>query len=123
MPEARARAVPAQLAADAAPTPAVRRGIRKPTDTTTKHRPASRGTMGAMPPRVLVVDKSASTRDVIAELLGDLASDVAWVAPEGAIGLLRNGPAVDVIVLDAEPAPTPALVRELSSAGGHARVV
>ncbi|HEY5923156.1 MAG TPA: sigma-54 dependent transcriptional regulator [Kofleriaceae bacterium] len=76
-----------------------------------------------MPPRVLVVDKSSSTRDVIADLLGDLAGEVAWVAREGALGLLRGGQPFDVIVLDADPAPTAALVRDLASAGGSARVV
>jgi DNA-binding NtrC family response regulator len=79
--------------------------------------------MPMMRPRVLVVDKSSSTRDVIAEHLGDHASEVAWVAREGALGLLRGGQPFDVIVLDADPPPTAALVRELSSAGGNARVV
>jgi DNA-binding NtrC family response regulator len=76
-----------------------------------------------MPPRVLVVDRSSSTRDVIADLLGDHAVEVAWVAREGALGLLRGGQPFDVIVLDSEPPPTPSLVRELASAGGNARVV
>jgi len=76
-----------------------------------------------MPPRVLVVDKSSSTRDVIAELLGDLAGEVAWVSRDGALGLVRGGQPFDVIVLDADPPPTSALVRELTSAGGNARVV
>ena len=76
-----------------------------------------------MVPRVLVVDRSSSTRDVIAELLGDLASEVAWVTRDGALGLLRGGQPFDVIVLDADPAPSAALVRELASAGGSARVV
>src|SRR5262245_26245195 len=76
-----------------------------------------------MPPRVLVVDKSSSTRDVIAELLGDLAGEVAWVARDGALGLLRGGKTFDVVVLDSEPPPTSAFVRELASAGGNARVV
>jgi DNA-binding NtrC family response regulator len=79
--------------------------------------------MAAMPPRVLVVDKSSSTRDVIADLLGDHAGEVAWVAREGALGLLRGGQPFDVIVLDSDPPPTPGLVRELASAGGNARVV
>ncbi len=76
-----------------------------------------------MPPRVLVVDKSSSTRDVIAEHLGDHSSEVAWVTRDGALGLLRGGQPFDVIVLDSEPPPTPAFVRELSSAAGSARVV
>ena len=76
-----------------------------------------------MVPRVLVVDRSSSTRDVIAELLGDLASEVAWVTRDGALGLLHGGQPFDVIVLDADPAPSAALVRELASAGGSARVV
>jgi len=72
---------------------------------------------------VLVVDRSSSTRDVIAEHLGDHASEVAWVSREGALAMLRTHEPFDVIVLDGEPAPTPALVRELSSASGNARVV
>ncbi len=76
-----------------------------------------------MPPRVLVVDKSSSTRDVIADLLGDHAGEVAWISRDGALGLLRGGQPFDVIVLDGEPAPSPSLVRELASAGGNARVV
>jgi DNA-binding NtrC family response regulator len=76
-----------------------------------------------MPPRVLVVDKSSSTRDVIADLLGDAASEVAWIARDAALGMLRGGTPFDVIVLDADPPPTPALVRELASAAGNARVV
>jgi DNA-binding NtrC family response regulator len=79
--------------------------------------------MASMPPRVLVVDKSSSTRDVIADLLGDAAIEVAWVAREAALGMLRGGSPFDVIMLDAEPPPTPALVRELASAAGNARVV
>ena len=42
-----------------------------------------------MAPRVLVVDKTQSTRDVIAELLGELAREVVWVAREGAALLAR----------------------------------
>ncbi|HEX5059069.1 MAG TPA: sigma-54-dependent Fis family transcriptional regulator, partial [Kofleriaceae bacterium] len=76
-----------------------------------------------MPPRVLVVDKSSSTRDVIADLLGDHASEVAWVSRDGALGFVRGGQPFDVIVVDTDPPPTPALVRELASAGGNARVV
>jgi DNA-binding NtrC family response regulator len=79
--------------------------------------------MVSMPPRVLVVDKSSSTRDVIADLLGDHGGDVAWISREGALALLRGGQPFDTIVLDTDPPPSPSLVRELASAGGNARVV
>jgi DNA-binding NtrC family response regulator len=79
-----------------------------------------------MPPRVLVVDKSQSTRDNVAELLGDRASDVVWSTRDGALEQLRAalgaGQPFDVVVLDSEPAPTPAVVRALASIGS-ARVV
>ncbi|NVB82152.1 MAG: sigma-54-dependent Fis family transcriptional regulator [Kofleriaceae bacterium] len=80
-----------------------------------------------MAPRVLVVDRTQSTRDVIAELLGEAARDVVWATRDGASLALRSaisaGQAFDVIVLDGEPQPTPALVRELSAASGGARIV
>ena len=80
-----------------------------------------------MVPRVLVVDRSASTRDTVAELLGDLARDVVWVTRDGAGAQLRAGIAAgspfDVVILDAEPAPTPSIVRELVTLGGGVRVV
>jgi DNA-binding NtrC family response regulator len=83
--------------------------------------------LGAMAPRVLVVDRSAATRDAIADLLGDHASEVAWTARETALGLLRTSHAAghpfDVVLLDSEPAPTAALVRELAAAGGGVRVL
>jgi DNA-binding NtrC family response regulator len=76
--------------------------------------------------RVLVVDRSAHTRDAIAELLGN-GHDVAWAPRETATETLRNGIATgqpfDVIVLDAEPAPTAQGVRELVTQGGGVRVV
>src|SRR5512139_249415 len=77
--------------------------------------------------RVLVVDRSASTRDVVAELLGDLAIDVVWAPRDGATAALRgaiaDGRPFDCIVLDGEPAPTPQLVRELVTQGGGVRVI
>ncbi len=77
--------------------------------------------------RVLVVDRSEATRDAVAELLAPHASEVAWVTRDGAMIKLRasvtTGQAFDVILLDAEPAPTPQIVRELSTAAGGARVV
>src|SRR3954470_11380438 len=67
--------------------------------------------------RLLVVDRSPSTRDLVAELLGDLAGEVVWVARDGAGAQLRAGIAAgapfDIVMLEAEPAPTPAFVREL----------
>jgi two-component system response regulator AtoC len=77
--------------------------------------------------RVLVVDRSAATRDVVAELLGDLAIDVAWAPRDGATAALRgaiaDGKPFDCIVLEGEPAPTPQLVRELVTQGGGVRVI
>src|SRR5688572_2390779 len=77
--------------------------------------------------RVLVVDRSAATRDVVAELLGDLAIDCVWAAREGAAAQLRaaiaDGKPFDCIVLDGEPAPTPQLVRELVTQGGGVRII
>jgi two-component system response regulator AtoC len=78
-------------------------------------------------PRVLVVDRSSQTRETIAELLGDLAAEVVWSARDGAGAQLRAGIAAgtpfDVVLLDAEPPPTAALVRELVTLGGGVRVV
>ena len=78
-------------------------------------------------PRVLVVDRSVSTRDVIAELLGAAGSDVAWATREGAGAALRSGITAgtpfDVVVLEGEPWPTAQLVRELITQGGGVRVV
>ena len=73
--------------------------------------------------RVLVVDKLAATRDAIAEMLEE--HEVAWASREAAAGHLRaalsGGHGFDVVLLEAEPVPTPAFVREL--AAGGARVV
>jgi DNA-binding NtrC family response regulator len=80
-----------------------------------------------VPPRVLVVDKSAATRDQLAELLGNLGSEVAWVTREAAPDKLRAamtaGQAFDVVVLEADPGLSAATVRELAASGGNARVV
>jgi DNA-binding NtrC family response regulator len=73
--------------------------------------------------RALVVD----ARDAIAELLGDHVGEVVWTSRETAAETLRaaigTGNAFDVLLLDAEPAPTAALVRELVTAGGGVRVI
>jgi two-component system response regulator AtoC len=75
--------------------------------------------------RVLVVDRSPAARDTAAELLGEVAEAV-WAARDGAAEKLRAavgaGHPFDVVLLDADPAPSAAYVRELSSIGG-ARVV
>ncbi|HEU4733534.1 MAG TPA: sigma-54 dependent transcriptional regulator, partial [Kofleriaceae bacterium] len=80
-----------------------------------------------MTPRVLVVDKTAATRDQLAELLGGLASEVAWAPRDAAAEKLRaaagSGQSFDVVVLEADPALTAATVRELAASGGNARVV
>ncbi|MDQ3370188.1 MAG: sigma-54 dependent transcriptional regulator [Myxococcota bacterium] len=77
--------------------------------------------------RVLVVDRSPATRDVVAELLGDLAVEVTGAAREGATAQLRDaiaaGRPFDCIVLEGDPAPTPQLVRELVTQGGGVRVI
>jgi len=78
-------------------------------------------------PRVLVVDRSSQTRDVIAELLGDVAQEVTWAAREHAHAQLRAGIAAgqpfDVVMLDADPPPTAQYVRELVTQGGGVRVI
>jgi DNA-binding NtrC family response regulator len=77
--------------------------------------------------RVLVVDRSAGTRDIVAELLGELASGVAWATRDTAAAGLRDGIAsgrpFDVVLLEADPLPTPHGVRELVTQGGGVRVV
>ncbi|HUS33230.1 MAG TPA: sigma-54 dependent transcriptional regulator [Kofleriaceae bacterium] len=77
-------------------------------------------------PRVLVVDKSSTTRELIAELLGDTARELAWASRDAVLDKLRAaataGQGFDVIVLDGDGA-TPVLVRELSTAARGARVV
>ena len=81
----------------------------------------------AVPPRVLVVDKTPATRDQLAELLGGLASEVAWATRDAAPDKLRAamtaGQAFDAVVLEADPALTAAAVRELAASGGNVRVV
>jgi DNA-binding NtrC family response regulator len=76
---------------------------------------------------VLVVDKAAALRDQLAELLGDLVSEVVWATREAAPDRLRAavtaGQAFDVVVLEADAALTSATVRELGSSGGNVRVV
>jgi len=80
-----------------------------------------------MPPRVLVVDKSQGTRDTVAELLGDLATEVAWAVRDHAGAQLRAGITAgapyDVVLLEADPPPTAASIRELVTVGGGVRVV
>ncbi len=61
---------------------------------------------------MLVVDRSAATRDAIAEHLGELA-DVAWCAPAAAAAQ-RRARSFDVIIVDADAAT---VVRELSATG------
>jgi two-component system response regulator AtoC len=85
------------------------------------------GYNSGMPPRVLVVDKSQATRDTVAELLGEHASDVTWSTREAAFAQLRSahaaGQAFDIVMLDCEPVPTPTLIRELGTVGGSVRIV
>jgi DNA-binding NtrC family response regulator len=78
--------------------------------------------------RVLVVDRSAGTRDVVADLLGDLAIDVAWSRDGNAAAAalrtaIADGRPFDCILLEGEPQPTPQLVRELVTQGGGVRVI
>jgi DNA-binding NtrC family response regulator len=78
--------------------------------------------------RVLVVDRSAGTRDVVADLLGDLAIDVAWsrdgnAAAAALRAAIADGRPFDCILLEGEPQPTPQLVRELVTQGGGVRVI
>jgi DNA-binding NtrC family response regulator len=68
--------------------------------------------------RLLVVDRSAATRDAIAELLGDLA-EVAWCAPSGAAAQLRAR-AFDTILVDGEAS---AQARDLGAGGARVVVI
>jgi DNA-binding NtrC family response regulator len=76
--------------------------------------------------RVLVVDRSPQTRDIVAELLGD-QGDVGWASRDGAAAQLRaaiaTGQPYDVVLLDVDPPPTAHLVRELSTQGAGVRVM
>ena len=80
-----------------------------------------------MPPRVLVVDKNQGTRDTVAELLGDLATEVTWSSRDQAGAQLRAGITAgapyDVVLLEADPPPAAASIRELVTLGGGVRVV
>src|SRR6185436_19746552 len=106
---------------------AVTREIRSGTGSgaASGERGGSRGMIAAMP-RVLVVDRSPQTRDTVAELLGEL-DEVAWASRDGAAAQLRAavaaGQPYDVVLLEADPAPTPHLIRELATQGGGVRVV
>jgi DNA-binding NtrC family response regulator len=81
--------------------------------------------LGAMP-RILVVDRSPQTRDDVAALLGGVG-EVAYAARGEAAAQLRAavsaGQPYDVVLLEADPAPTSAQVRELITQGGGVRVV
>ena len=78
-----------------------------------------------MATRVLVVDRAQGTRDAVAEALGELASEVVWAARDNALDRARAagtaGQAFEVVLLEADPPPSPQLVRELTTLG--ARVV
>jgi len=80
-----------------------------------------------MAPRVLVVDRQQATRDTIASMLGEHAAEVTWATRDGAIDKLRSAVAAsrgyDVVLLDADPPPTQAQVRDLAAAGAGARVI
>jgi DNA-binding NtrC family response regulator len=81
-----------------------------------------------MPPRLLVVDRSPGTRDLVAELLGAAVSEVAH-APSREAALLAvraaaaAGQGFDVVLAEAEHAPTAAAARELTAAAGGARLL
>ncbi|HEY6180140.1 MAG TPA: sigma-54 dependent transcriptional regulator [Kofleriaceae bacterium] len=80
-----------------------------------------------MSSRVLVADRSPAMRDQVAELLGDLVAEVVAAPRELALDELRTavdaGQPFDVVMIEADPALTAAGVRELTAAGGNARVV
>jgi two-component system response regulator GlrR len=77
--------------------------------------------------RVLVADRFHATRDQVAELLDDLVAEVVAAPRERALDELRAaveaGQPFDVVMIEADPALTAAGVRELTAAGGNARVV
>src|SRR5438874_1208257 len=59
-----------------------------------------------MPPRVLVVDRQQATRDTLAELLGELASEVAWATRDHATERVRAanvaGQPFDLVLVEDE---------------------
>ncbi len=77
--------------------------------------------------RVLVVDRTHAARDSLAGLLGELVGDVVGAPREAAADELRAalvaGRGFDVVLVDADPQLTAAVVRELSAAGGQAPVL
>lgn len=72
--------------------------------------------------RVLVVDKSPRAAGLVGDLLGDQV-EVAHATREAALKQLRaattSGAAFDVVLLDADPAPSAGLVRDMSATGSR----
>lgn len=73
-----------------------------------------------MSTRVLVVDKSPRTAVLIGEILGEHAQ-VSFATREVALKKLRAAAAAgthfDIVLLDADPAPTAAVVRDMTAVG------
>ena len=76
--------------------------------------------------RLLIVERGDTTRTTVVALLGDEIDAIAEPRDAAVAALqaaVTAGRPFDAVLLDADPAPTPAYVRELASAGGGARVV
>ncbi len=73
--------------------------------------------------RILVVDKAATLRDALSELGSDIVTSTRETAADKLRSAIGAGHAFDAALVDADPVPSAAYVRELVTAGGGVRIV